>query len=373
MNYFKKQLFSYLFFFLCSAFFTAAQTSIHPGDANNNGRVEKTDFLYIGYAYDFIGPARINQETSFDAIDLPLLWDDFFPDDTNFAFADCDGNGWVNWQDLLVSLTNYSEEADNVEEVEYLIGEAAFDPQLQLDIDPNDFQLQAGSSFSFPLLLGTSNDPIDNFLGIAFTIEYDSDIIKDIRIDFDLDSWINTDSDLFLFQDEPFGSDGQLDAVTVRYGQSNTVSGGGIIGEVSIIIEDNLVDLLPSDSIGTIVTVKDIKMLDNAFNDLPVASDSINIMIYGPDAITNLPSIDLERGIRVFPNPTYSDVNIHSSFGLEEIKTYNVLGELIQTHFLNGEKSFRLSLPQVGTSEWLLVEITTELGSISKRILRKRK
>ena len=151
------------------------------------------------------------------------------------------------------------------------------------------------------------------------------------------------------------------------------MSGGGIIGEVSIIIEDNLVDLLPSDSIGTIVTVKDIKMLDNAFNDLPVASDSINIMIYGPDAITNLPSIDLERGIRVFPNPTYSDVNIHSSFGLEEIKTYNVLGELIQTHFLNGEKSFRLSLPQVGTSEWLLVEITTELGSISKRILRKRK
>lgn len=353
-----------------------AQNTIHPGDANNNGQVEKTDFLYIAFAYDAIGPSRVDQSTSFSEIEIPVLWDEFFDDgnDTNFAHADCDGNGWVSWQDLLVSVTNYSESADEVEELSFPDGNPNIDPQVKFQYNPNGGnQLFQGSTLNFPISIASQSDPVDHLLGFTFTISYDHSVIKDLRIDYYPDSWLTDDGNTFLFQDEPFGSEGLLDAATVRYGQANAISGGGIFGEVSVIIEEDLVGLLPGDSMSTTIYITEISMITDDFSSIPVATDSLKLMVYDIDAITSINQPNLEDQVQVFPNPTNEHIYIHSNIGIESVEILDLLGKRVAFYPLKQEYQTKISLSKDSANNVYIARINTREGVLSKRIIRKPK
>ncbi|MCI5080620.1 MAG: T9SS type A sorting domain-containing protein [Saprospiraceae bacterium] len=354
-----------------------AQNFIYPGDINNNGQVEKTDFLYLGYAYNFVGPARIDQSTTFSELNIPVLWEEFFPDgmDTNFALADCDGNGWINWQDILVIINNYSEAHDNVVPIEFVPSVNDFDPAINLEVDPSELQLLPGAQFQFPISLGGPDTPINNFLGIAFSVSYDTDVIKDIRLDFLPNSWLNADGNTFLFQDEPFGVSGKLDGVGVRYGQGNAiaVSGGGIFAELEVIIEDDLVGLLPWDSTSTIIYINEISMIGDDLMPIPVQTDSLEIMVYGVDAITSVSEIELEESIRVFPNPTDEMVVVQSPYPIQTIEVMNILGAQVSLLHIEGSQREEVYLPKGKQDQVYMLKITCDEGIVTQRVLQKHR
>ena len=98
---------TYPYFILVVLFlagFPAIHAQVYPGDANNDGIVSNLDILYIGYAYGAIGPIRPSAGTDFSEEAIVLPWSAQFPnpDSTNYAFADADGSGQIDFQDFLI-------------------------------------------------------------------------------------------------------------------------------------------------------------------------------------------------------------------------------------------------------------------------------
>ena len=89
-----------------SGVFTATigfQINVYPGDANNDGVVDVRDILPIGRYYGATGPARVGATTSWGAQPLSSAWN---PMDA--GFADCDGNGVVDSNDVVAIVKNWN-------------------------------------------------------------------------------------------------------------------------------------------------------------------------------------------------------------------------------------------------------------------------
>ena len=85
--------------------FTASigfQVVVYPGDANNDGVVDVRDVLPIGRFYGLTGPTRQGGSATWGAQVLANEWDP-----VGAGFADCDGNGVVDSNDVVVLVRNW--------------------------------------------------------------------------------------------------------------------------------------------------------------------------------------------------------------------------------------------------------------------------
>ncbi|HEY6952973.1 MAG TPA: T9SS type A sorting domain-containing protein [Bacteroidota bacterium] len=82
--------------------FVGLQISVYPGDANNDGVVDVRDLLPIGRFYGTHGPARLGGNTTWGPQTLATAWT---PADA--GFADCDGNGVVDSNDVVALIQNW--------------------------------------------------------------------------------------------------------------------------------------------------------------------------------------------------------------------------------------------------------------------------
>ncbi len=79
------------------------QLTVYPGDANNDGVVDVRDILPIGRFYGLRGPARSVAGTAWGAQSLLAGWNPL-----EAGFADCDGNGVVDSNDVVVLAQNWN-------------------------------------------------------------------------------------------------------------------------------------------------------------------------------------------------------------------------------------------------------------------------
>jgi hypothetical protein len=78
------------------------QVSVYPGDTNNDGVVDVRDILPIGRFYGLTGPARTGASTTWQAQSLANPWNPL-----DAGFADCDGNGVVDSNDVVALVRNW--------------------------------------------------------------------------------------------------------------------------------------------------------------------------------------------------------------------------------------------------------------------------
>ena len=101
---FQKRFFFSLL--LCIPILCCGQV-LFPGDTNNDGLCNYLDLLPVGLCYGLEGPPRPIPGTAW----LPsnyILWPQNMPGTVlNHAFADADGNGFVDSLDLTAILLNY--------------------------------------------------------------------------------------------------------------------------------------------------------------------------------------------------------------------------------------------------------------------------
>jgi hypothetical protein len=76
--------------------------AVYPGDANNDGIVDSRDVLPIGQYYGSTGPARQNSSLSWTSQQVLSSWSP-----SAAAYADCDGNGKVDENDVLGIIQNW--------------------------------------------------------------------------------------------------------------------------------------------------------------------------------------------------------------------------------------------------------------------------
>jgi hypothetical protein len=354
----------------------SAQTEVWPGDVNNNGIVNNIDMLYWGLAKEATGPARTVQSTDWSAQELDTDWAGEFADGTNFGFADCNGDGVVDDDDLDVIKDNFGLEQPVVNPDNFTTGDPANDPILLLD--PITTEVEGGDTSRFTLSLGNMDNEISEFFGVAFTINFDPDLVADettgvnkkVTIDFDeVDtSWINQDPPNHAREEIIVDNEAGTAQVAIFRRNPGTNSGGGEFGVLSIVMVDIVLF-----SEQTPISVDKIKLINPELSETTVAPSEVEIMVMG-DSTVATKEILTEDQVNIYPNPAEDIIWIETTNESNEIKNielYNTLGQKLYSMkpILENSKKSHVTLSQYAPGLYLL-RVNTAHGVISKLITR---
>ena len=267
---------------------------------DNNGIVENIDVLYLGYAFGSTGPPRPGGYTNFTGQNLAERWEENFPDGINYAFADTDGNGQVEALDLTAIDTFYGKTHGEVLFPQFYPTGADHPP---LRAVPDRSTIMGEETVSFTFELGSAEQLVENFYGVAFTFTYDTSYIRLTPESFSLlaDSWIvdennPVDSLLFLVKDDP--NAGRADIAIVRRNQQG-ITGHGPIATATIVIETIVIGPAEQD---IKYGVDSVFLIDDSFTTLPVTWTDGDLVV--PAVKTRTVNKQLE--LKVFPNPVFS-------------------------------------------------------------------
>jgi hypothetical protein len=327
-----RHLYFYILLFF-SLFTFTAYAQVWPGDVNGNGEVNNVDLIFLGSVFGHTGPKRLVTSTEWSEQYLPAEWTDSFPGGANWAHADCNGDGLIDEQDLITILVNFGETRPGFEPDDFTEGFPNIDPTLAFNPSQIEDAYALGSQVKDLIIeLGSSVIPVDDLLGIAFTIEYNPDVIQEGSIQLDLDdNWISTDaSEAFFGQQAPVP--GEVQVALSRFG-ANPVGGNGVIASLSyIIIEDNLIGLQAEDTSSTVLCIKDVKLINSFLEETPVATDCLEVGLFDPTLVNLFNQAAGENSIQVFPNPADERLFIYPIEAGSDIRIFNLLGnEILQT------------------------------------------
>lgn len=354
-----------ILFYFCSFGTLLNAQQLWPGDANNNGEVNAVDVLYVGLAYGETGSIRDNASINWLAQDITTFWTGTFFNGLNHVYADCDGNGLIDKDDIKNPIKgNYGLTHGVVTPDVFSNGTGGVDIPLKL-INTSGTGSLAGS-MDIDINLGETGNPVNDFYGIAFSIKYDPNIIDDLEFDVDPTSWIDNGSDDTHELSVKNTVTGNYDIAIIRKNQS-PISGFGKIGKLNIIIEDIVVGLVTADTTIQIL-IENVKMLSPDLTDIPVVNDSVMITI---ENITGLKSINnLIVDIEVIPNP-FSDYFVVSTeaTSIKSIHLYNLLGEI--TSIQQGLKANEVTYSTAELDPGIyFVVIESEVGTVTRKLIK---
>ena len=325
----KKQLF---FVFVLSVIFSphslVAQL-VWPGDINNNGKVTGVDLLYLGVAFDAVGAQRVEETTDWEGQPLPELWSENFPNGLNYAYADCDGNGIVEEDDFDKAIEeNFGLTHDQVMPDGYVNGQPESSPKLRLTSTTN--LAQPGDTVLIDLKLDDAGFSIQDFYGMALKISYSADLMEgDDEPDFDLmeDSWIEVDNstvyDLFM---EDNDNAGKAELAITRTNQIGVPVDTGIIGQISIVIQDIIVGL-SEDTLR--VEIDSVLVINSALEPIPVAPDQIEIIVTGRTKWPPVKNETLKINSDIYPNPSKGVIYVKPAVPTQQLQLLNEFGQSV--------------------------------------------
>lgn len=292
---------SLIVLFLTITFSSLTAQEMWPGDANNNGVVNAVDVLYIGLANGAEGPERDDATTDWEAQPFEL-WGQTFADGTDFGYADADGDGEIEDDDITAGIFQNFGETHGVQTADGYANAAPGAGSPIVSLTPSATLVEAGATINVGLSLGNLQQPLTNFYGIALAMSYDNELVDPIggfTYDDIENTWINADGadveDLFVNNE----ATGRSELAITRLNQT-TISGSGQVAEFSIIIEDIIVGL----TVDTFrLRVDSILLIDNNFKRIPMVPDTATIII--AEDTTKLTSTRQKAMLpaRVFPNP----------------------------------------------------------------------
>ena len=345
---------------------------VWPGDANDDGRVSNVDLVYLGYAFGQFGPARDSVNNDWSEQRLPVPWPGRFPNTSiSFAFADCNGDGLVNILDVLSINRNYRQTQPTVEPEFFIDGFTNIDPGFSFQ-DSSGFIYKPhleGVTLSAEVNLGSSSLPIQGLNGVAFTVRYDPEVVDPSSINLFLgQSWLNpSGNQLLRFQNNP--EPGILEIGVSNFGQRAS-SGAGNIGRLFFIIEDDIISFRPNtDSLITSIIIDNIVVVDTAFNEIPVAGDTLEIKVVKPSYFITSTDILPAAYLQLFPNPVANHFVMRSQdLVMESVDIYNTLGKIVFSKKLYKTQAVELSVGQWPRGMYLL-RVTTDKGLVVKRLV----
>jgi type IX secretion system substrate protein len=332
---------------------------VWPGDANFDNTANNFDLLNVGIAFGVDGPER--DFVNIDWFAMPADdWDQFYEDEeTNYKHADCNGDGVVNITDRAAILENYNF-SHGPTPIFVQVPGTPDDPSFFVDL-PEASEIEIGVPFEAPIILGTLDNPIDEIYGIAFTIEFDPEMMNENQVSIELgNSWMGIDGQNLINLDKKFAQDGKFEIAITRTNQEN-VGGFGTVGHFIGIIDD----ILGKSEVEVVITkVKAIRLNQT---DVP-----LNLPIEVIDLSTNIETIPVIGNINIFPNPTIDIIHVvnDTNESVQEITVYNVLGQLM-TNISNPQSS-----ETINVSNWAagiyFVKVELETQTVTQRIKKTK-
>jgi hypothetical protein len=340
--------------------------TVWPGDANNDSIVNNMDVLYIGQGFNTQGPARGSVSISFTP-DSVFPWPIFLPDSTNYGYIDCNGDGFIDNDDLLAVEQNYGLTHGTPPVNTFVTFSPAY-PNIYFSNIPDS--IQPGDTVTLDVFAGSANVPAE-FFGVAFTILYDSLLIVPGSFAATLDTLLNSPVNplLFLAQEQGVNSTGAFDiALTQRRNTggaigSNFVLTGERLLTISFIIEDNLIGIALSGGLDLEITK--LRLLDNAFMDVLANKDTINIPITKAVSTADEPQFGK---LRLYPQPAKGQVIVE---GLQEpgkLIITDLNGKACAAQHFDGTGSFSVSVEDLAAGLYFM-RIETSTGRTVRKVL----
>ena len=154
---------------------------VFPGDANNDHIVNKSDVLAIGLTYHYVGPVRQNPTSNWTAQSCPA-WNGNIPGtNINSKYADCSGNGDVDFHDFDIVWQNYAQSQNYTPpQTTPTIPTTGVELRVLFDEDSLNIENHGGFQiypFEAEIWVGNSNLAASDLYGLAFSIKYDSTLL----------------------------------------------------------------------------------------------------------------------------------------------------------------------------------------------------
>ncbi len=317
----------------------ACEEQVWPGDANVNNRADHIDLLNIGLAYGKQGPARGASSIAWQER-RALSWENTFADGTNYAHADCNGDGIVNVRDREAIARNYGLTHGAIQPVTPLPG-TSLDPPIFVDL-PDTTGLPAGVAFTAPVVLGSANNFVRNIYGIAFTVSFNPRVIDPASIQISYPkSWFGTENSDFITFHKIDTAAGLIHIAVTRTDQRN-VTGFGAIAFISGVIDD-IAGIVP-DSEVEVMSVHAINLNQEL---LPVYTPKKKLVVK-QDQETEVSWLNIRRSLRILPNPTSDWVQITTKYRVpvHSIEVLDANGKPVQQAAFNTDRISIESLPQ---------------------------
>jgi len=303
---------------------------VWPGDADNNNAVNHHDLLYLGIAFDAQGLARPNAATAWTGQDAVDWTQKTALRNVNFKNIDTNGDGLVNAVDTMAIVQNWGRVIDPSRDNPFdapldSFGDSPF-PDLTIATDT----LRPGESVNFPLLLGSQNSQLDNIYGLAFSISYDPKVVKDNIRFTPSPSWFGNQSQ-FLWIQKNFPRQGRLDVAITRT-DGVPVSGWGAIGNVFIIIEDDIFGIQSlQDTIATShLFFSEISSTSPGETPQVIDAPPVELVVRKQTVATH-ESVLLDRDITLSPNPVSRTLFLESkSSAIRRVEISSADGSLRQ-------------------------------------------
>ncbi len=255
-----------------STYFSLRGQEVWPGDTDFNNRVEHIDVLYLGIAFGYEGPPRTSVKGDYVGYSMPIdsTWGRKFWNGLDYFYADCNGDGVIDLQDLTVIDTLYNKSRATVFIDEPRKGVAGITPPLY--IRPSTESISGGETIEMEFFLGDELNNVLDFYGLAFDFFYDPEYVDSLDVNsfkFTPNTWIagggNPDSVLIhIIKDFP--NEGKAEIAVSRIDQK-MVDGQGGIFSFSIVIEDIIIG--PKETTLK-YGVDSVFVIDTAFNQTPV-------------------------------------------------------------------------------------------------------
>ncbi len=371
----KQYMMYYQFFYsrfllsgllVCLVFGLNAQ-AVWPGDANNNGVVNGVDVLYIGWAFGATGPARSNISTDWEAQTAPAPWSNTFPDGLNFYFADANGDGVVDENDVEDAVEDNFGLLQGVLTTDGYANAPSNSLAPALSLVPLVDVLQMGEVARFNLSLGSDEMPIQNFHGLALKASVrtvNGSLLDDLDFDHDPleDLWLAQGDDNFLDFDMTEENDPNKIEVALSRTDRQGVSGSGLLGQFSVIIEDIVVGL-PTDTL--IIQIDSIRLVSSTgFQTIAVKPTTARVMLGEKVSSTAAsPFSGAALPLQVYPNPTRIN-SVSLNIASNELKTLQLIttdGRVMSpAWYFQSQQRVGVSLPFLAPGIYFLRAYTAE-------------
>lgn len=338
--------------------------AIWPGDSDGNGTVDQFDLLPIGLAYGSSGTARANAQITWEAHNTQKWKQTLVNSTIDLAFVDADGSGHIDAADTTALARNWqrihSDGLPKAQQPEIRSGGAS----LFIDADT----VRSGAGQWFPLELGTANQTAENVYGLAFSITYDPEQVKEMEMKFSAESsWLGSlGQDLIAFQrNNP--TKGRIDVALTRIDGRN-VSGHGTIGKVKITIEDVILNLRDEENPKIQLGIDNVRLINRLDENIPVtpvpstptAKKEVSTSAYDPY---------LDARIRVYPQPAQDQLYLdYGDLPLRSVQLLQLDGKAL-TGVMVPQRS--LSLAGIPNGVYFL-KVVAEKGVAMKKVLVTR-
>ncbi len=337
--------------------------NVWPGDANNDGRVDINDLLAVGIAYDKTGPARINATTNW--IPQPCNdWTNAFENGINEKFADCNGNGTIDSNDVSAIALNFTKL--HFKTLTPASGSPS-DPPLTVKFLQDS--VQAGDSVTAIISLGSNAIKANNIYGVTLSINYGAYMLgpKSITTDFSK-SWLGTihKNMVSLVVNDNIN---KIIYIGLTRTDHSNMSGAGEIGKVSIYMPDNVAGKREVKQYFNmqIINYKSISANEDTISLNPI-SDSALVYEYKSGINTaNLKHTNLE----IYPNPAKNNIYIKADNTLiENITISDIVGRAVYQSVNNSSSEITVPVSTLPSGLYFM-DVMTKNGATRSRFIKE--